>query len=332
MKKPKISIVATCRNDNHGGDLLYRLQLFVSCLVDQCKRYKLNIELILVEWNPPANKPRLAEVLSWPKDFGPCIVRIIEVSEKTHKSFIYSEHLPLFQMIAKNVGIRRAKGQFILATNIDILFSDELIRFMSSIWLRKNRLYRVDRYDVPATIPIHLSVKEQLDYCRRNFLRVNGREESYEYSTGQMIPIISRGECNCRIHTNASGDFTLLDRDNWFKLRGYPEFETISTHIDSVFCSMAHHGPARQHLLKGNKVVYHIEHSRETGDTSKLWGAESKNEDNKARKKVPKLANPQVVAWGNQMHREGRALIFNDENWGIAEEQFFEKLINPGAG
>ena len=29
-------------------------------------------------------------------------------------------------MIAKNVGIRRARGEFVLATNIDILFSSEL--------------------------------------------------------------------------------------------------------------------------------------------------------------------------------------------------------------
>ena len=44
-----------------------------------------------------------------------------------HRRLKYADRLPLFQMIAKNVGIRRAKGQFVLATNIDILFSDELI-------------------------------------------------------------------------------------------------------------------------------------------------------------------------------------------------------------
>ena len=33
-------------------------------------------------------------------------------------------------MIAKNAGIRRARGQFVLATNIDIIFSNELVGFL----------------------------------------------------------------------------------------------------------------------------------------------------------------------------------------------------------
>jgi hypothetical protein len=33
-------------------------------------------------------------------------------------------------MIAKNVGIRRARGRFVLATNVDILLDDALVRFL----------------------------------------------------------------------------------------------------------------------------------------------------------------------------------------------------------
>ena len=43
-----------------------------------------------------------------------------------HARYPHGDALPLYQMIAKNVGIRRARGQFVLATNIDILFSNEL--------------------------------------------------------------------------------------------------------------------------------------------------------------------------------------------------------------
>ena len=35
-------------------------------------------------------------------------------------------------MIAKNVGIRRARGRFMLATNIDIIFSNELVDWLAS--------------------------------------------------------------------------------------------------------------------------------------------------------------------------------------------------------
>jgi len=35
-------------------------------------------------------------------------------------------------MIAKNVGIRRARGRFVLSTNIDILLSNELVDYIAA--------------------------------------------------------------------------------------------------------------------------------------------------------------------------------------------------------
>ena len=54
---PYLSVVATARNDNHGGNLLGRMQIFVDAWINQAKRHNLASELILVEWNPPAGKP-----------------------------------------------------------------------------------------------------------------------------------------------------------------------------------------------------------------------------------------------------------------------------------
>ena len=72
-----------------------------------------------------------SKALRWPETTDPCQVRIIEVPPELHRRFRHSENLPLFQMIAKNVGIRRARGRFVLATNIDILLSDELVRALA---------------------------------------------------------------------------------------------------------------------------------------------------------------------------------------------------------
>src|SRR5437879_5733498 len=146
-----LSIVATSRNDDHGGNLLHRMQLFVSGLLEQCRRHQLDAELILVDWNPPPDKPKLKEVLSYQVQNGRCDVRIIEVPPEVHSRFKYSDQLPLFQMIAKNVGIRRARAPFVLATNIDILFSDELFAFMRA-HLEPKTMYRVDRRDVLAEL------------------------------------------------------------------------------------------------------------------------------------------------------------------------------------
>jgi hypothetical protein len=82
-------------------------------------------------------------------------------------------------MMAKNVGIRRARGQFVLVTNVDILFSDELMAFLASRRLDGNRLYRIDRHDVMADVPGEASVDDQLAYCRSHLLRVHTRESSF---------------------------------------------------------------------------------------------------------------------------------------------------------
>ncbi|MGZ4316949.1 MAG: hypothetical protein ACXVRS_14125, partial [Gaiellaceae bacterium] len=173
---PYLSVVATGRNDDHGGNPLYRTQIFVSGLIAQCERYKVPAELILVEWNPPDDRPRLADVLRWPAEEGYCTVRIIEVPHELHSRLEYSDRLPLYQMIGKNVGIRRARGEFVLATNIDILLSDELMRVLARRQLRSGYVYRVDRYDVPAEIDPEWPIEQQLRSCEESVIRINRRE------------------------------------------------------------------------------------------------------------------------------------------------------------
>jgi hypothetical protein len=176
---PYLSVVVTARNDDHGANLLQRMQAFVNGLLAQCRRHELPAELIIVEWNPLEDRPRLVEVLHWPAEREFCDVRIIEVPNELHRRFRHWQALPLYQMIAKNVGIRRALGQFVLATNIDILFSDELMKFMAERRLERGKMYRVDRWDVMSDVPVDAPAEEQLAYCRSHLIRVNAREGTF---------------------------------------------------------------------------------------------------------------------------------------------------------
>ena len=82
---PYLSAVVTSRNDDHGGNLLPRMQVFTSAFIEQCKRHGLAAELIVVEWNPPPKRPSLADALRWPQDPGPCRVRLIRVPPEIHR-------------------------------------------------------------------------------------------------------------------------------------------------------------------------------------------------------------------------------------------------------
>jgi hypothetical protein len=179
---PYLSLVVTARNDDHGENLLRRMQAFVSGWIAQARRHGIPSELIIVEWNPPEDRVPLAEVLRWPADFGPCRVRFIEVPPELHRRFAPPGGLPLYQMVAKNVGIRRARGKFVLATNIDILISDELAAFFAEQRLERGRMYRIDRHDAMSDLPVDAPIEEQLAYCRTHLLRLNTREGTYDVS------------------------------------------------------------------------------------------------------------------------------------------------------
>jgi hypothetical protein len=187
--EPYLSVVVTARNDDHGGNLLSRMQAFVNGWIGQARRHQVPSELIVVEWNPPPDRPRLCEALHWPEDLGPCQIRFIEVPPELHRRYAHAEALALYQMIAKNVGIRRARGRFVLATNIDILFSSELAAFFAEQRLQPGRMYRIDRHDAMSQVPVDAPVEEQLAYCRTHLIRINTREGTFSVSPdGRPLP------------------------------------------------------------------------------------------------------------------------------------------------
>jgi hypothetical protein len=165
-------VVVISRNDGHGGDPLARLQAFVNTFDAQCRRFGLDAELIVVEWNPPADRPRLRELVQHPPHCA-FDVRYIEVPSALHQSLPHPTVMPLFQMIGKNVGVRRARGRFVLCTNIDIIFSNDLVSFFAGHRLRSGVLYRVDRHDIESDYPIDAPLEEQQAYCREHHLRVH---------------------------------------------------------------------------------------------------------------------------------------------------------------
>ncbi|MER3422866.1 MAG: hypothetical protein C4293_06180 [Nitrospiraceae bacterium] len=96
-----------------------------------------------------------------------------------HNRLRNADVIPLFQYIAKNVGIRRARGEFVIATNPDLLFSEELMAFLASGNLQEHLLYRIDRTDVAAAIPLDVPVERQLAWCEEHILRIHTKYGSF---------------------------------------------------------------------------------------------------------------------------------------------------------
>ena len=344
---PYLSIVAASRNDDHGGDPLVRTQVFVNSLAWQCERYKLPVELILIDWNPVQDRPGLAAVLSIPPETTYCRTRVITVPAALHRRLKYADRMPFFQMIAKNVGIRRARGRFILATNIDILFSDELMQFIARQKLDPGKVYRVDRYDIRTGLSPERTLDESIEYAWANPIRAHPRNHPHaliqdlygaegfkrscipspafriprdgvhvieEGGVWQVRP--DRAAAMTHLHTNACGDFTLLSREGWFAVRGYPEFEAFSWNIDSMAFVAAHYAGYQEVSLLPPCVCFHIEHGIGSG-----WTPEGEGNlfDRVRQAGIPIPDWPIITPLVDEMRERQSALEFNYSAWGLAD-------------
>ncbi len=370
---PYLSIVVAARNDDHGGNFKQRMQIFISGLLEQCRRFELDAELIVVEWNPAPDRPRIAQAFSWPIEGSTCTVRIIEVSPELHATIENSDRIPLHQMMAKNVGIRRARGEYVLATNIDVLFSDELVREIASRRLNEGRFYRIDRYDVPATIDVATPIDEQLAFCHDHVMRVYERNGTQSYLSnryyriyppqmslepvGKLVHILYviwreiglLGYLEAmkqpaaklrrlakylvspqrdRLHTNASGDFTLMARKHWEELRGYPELAVHAMHLDSLLCYMAHYLPLDEVVLPDPMRIYHIEH--EHGWTPEA--ARAGYDDRLGELGILRVSDELFNDYAIQMKRAKRPLLQNAEDWGMRDQTLPEIAIRYVVG
>ncbi len=129
-QEPYLSVVIVSRT----ADLLRLIQVFVTTTLEQCRKLQIPSELIVVERRN--GQEGLATTLQLPKTAGPCALRIIEVPRK----------IRMPAELARDVGIRRARGRFILAAKIDAPapLPDELMKFIAGQLARYNAVERND--------------------------------------------------------------------------------------------------------------------------------------------------------------------------------------------
>jgi hypothetical protein len=153
--------------------------------------------------------------------------------------------------------------------------------------------------------------------------------EEREPREAEPMPLWMEGsDAPVFLHTNACGDFTLLSREAWFDLRGYPEFDAYSMNIDSVLCWAAHHAGYREEILQDPIRVYHIEHAIGSGWTPE---GSAKLYQRIKEKGIPWIEYEDILRWSRDMNRFGLPILFNHENWGLRDEELKETVIPAGA-
>jgi hypothetical protein len=205
-----------------------------------------------------------------------------------------------FETWMKNIGIRRSKGDFVLAINADSKYSSELVEFLSQKKLDRNCFYRVDRHDwswrgrrkmLEGTIEVWEPAPPQGFCCLK--VLANGcfiEGEPFEGVSKTGAPYMEN-----MLHFNASGEFILMSRDKWFEIRGQPELEYwSSTDGQTVWLAVTH--GLKQVVLPW--PLKHWDHPRKASAYSPDW----------------QDAKPFAIK--------------NGENWGFKGVEFPEVIIN----
>jgi hypothetical protein len=338
---PYLSIVVASRNDNHGGDLNERTAAFMKNVYYQSKKWKVPTELIIVEWNPPANRPLLSEILPKPQSDTPVTLRYIIVPPEIHNRYIHSAYIPLYQMIAKNAGIRRAKGEFVLCTNVDILFSNECFKIISKKKLEKGKYYRANRCDVPKEAAQINDPEKQLAFCKKNIIKRLGKlrgaegidELSYlfffrylaitiNYLSMKLWHMTHPGKFpHFTLDTTACGDFTLMSKQDWLDIEGYVELDMYSIHVDSMALWAAQALGKKQEVLDGASCVYHISHDNG-------WESEDALKTIRFISQKPCIDYGLVLKGGFQIIKQRQTWGLNHANWGFADIELEEISFN----
>lgn len=327
-----------------------RMEVSLNGLLEQLEKYRIESELVLVEWNPPADKPLLKDVLKWPDRLRYCTIRIIVVPASIHQRYEYSDRIAMNAIVACNCGMRRARGQFILLGAIDLLYSDELMSYIASRNLKNDEKYRIDRSIVDRSVVQYDTLKEQLDYCQKNIIRIDTHTPQKHHRWLRWF----RDDLP-DLYTNAAGDFLLLSREHWYSLRGYPVTDITGERSEWLLSYMAHAAGIKEVILNEPMRLYHIDHDD-------MWN------DRLERNKLPLESwlsfhfmpvrfNNKIIALYRMFlmligykfkssvygipvvdHTESRKIardmvagkrsyVLNDENWGLGQDSLEEFII-----
>jgi hypothetical protein len=222
--------------------------------------------LIIVEWNPLIDRAALSQVLPGTQNLT---VRYITVDRDTHATL--GSTMPVLEFAGKNVGIRRARGDFVLATNPDIVFSQAMIDWLSTRPLRTDTVYRTDRYDF---VPDGISAINDADienFAVKHSFVVHSMEQNASVSLpvnhAGEVSSLPRGQVDFNImHTNGAGDFILASREAFWTVRGLYESLDRRWHVDSISLYRFHWAGVKQHVVQAPYCIFHQHHRRSAQD------------------------------------------------------------------
>ena len=279
---PFLSIVLTGRNDEHGVDFRSRCFRTLQFNHRELSDRGISHEFVFVEWAPDSGRPLLVDLVA---DAVPtldlrCFTGYV-VESRYQEALSLNPRLEYLEFLAKNVGVRRARGSFVLTTNCDIFLSRSILQRFEDRRLEPQKVYRAPRHDLKAAITQSSIGWEELESA-----------DNLEKPPPTLKPPLLRG---------GTGDFVLLDRETFQLLRGFNEIYRVARiGIDHNFLVKA--SSLGVPIVDIGGPVYHINHAGSFRISRDLYAGRQGE-----------------APWGNlQWHAHG-VIYDNPPSWGLQE-------------
>jgi hypothetical protein len=279
---PLLSLVLTGRNDGYGGDFAARFHRVLQFNHAQLAARQVSHEIVFVEWAPPPRSPLLVDRVF---DAIPGLDRRVcswYVVDPTYQQALsQNPRLEYHEFLAKNVGIRRARGRFVLTSNCDVYLGRRVLDAFQQGALRPRVLYRAPRHDV--NLPAGLS---RVDW------------EVLEDPRNQAGPA---HVLKAPYMGSATGDFVLMDRVSFHEIRGFNEvYRVARIGIDrNVLVKALSAGLSIEDI---GGPVYHENHE----------GSYRLNPDAYAGREAE-------APWGDRRWHQSGVSYVNPSTWGLSE-------------
>ncbi len=250
-----ISVVLIGRNDGHG----YNLSKRVANSMNNISLFMADSdEIVFVDWNTDDFTPSFIEAISdtlTQKTKEHLVV--FRVRNSIHNKLRQSSSTPILEPIARNVGIRRAKNEWILSTNTDMLFNLYTKNFQQILKELDFGLYHLYRYEIPEYV---------WDKFDRN---------DPENTIMKIRAIGANGDLLRRINSkpypksknyfpDGVGDFQLATKSLWYSVKGFPEDMLKGWHVDARLSAIMEIENSINSKILDNELVqgFHQNHLR----------------------------------------------------------------------
>lgn len=221
-EKAGVAAVMVGRNDDYMPDFVERL----TAVTDWNTSHLIG-EVIFVEWNPPPDRELISIGLAkkFPRFKGYVVPNVI------HQTVCENPRLPVMEYHAKNVGIRRAQSEWIIATNADVAIAPDTITALRNNLGGSHGAWTAQRID------IHWA-----DWRKSRI----GLRDCAQYK--RIIPYSQHG----------TGDFLMASRELWHRVRGYDE--NLLKH--RIGCDVRGAAQMMAHGVKIDKIgnILHLAH------------------------------------------------------------------------